>query len=539
MTESNNRKRSLQNSALDHTLSCSSANKHKKNSPILYPHFIPSYVPPLIRSRLPLPASLILLCYCEDTGRRHTELLRITELPETVRHLKQLISDIFHIPIICQLQLSVKEMQLFDDQSLSQDISLREGDQLKLVYFMSSNASRFPLVLEKANLITQFYNKHIHPNSVRSFVTDNELPDDVNELKNIIDYMYESVLLPWRNEATTCHRIYLTHEKVIDKIIRIWEWADGSVYESLSFSCMLMLWDYGENLEERVYLMNKNVHITAHDRFISNTSSPNIKYGCIGLLAGFGEFPAGQEYLGTRQKFLIKLVDYFTRTTDRFAMSITSTLLFTLASHPNVPLVMKKAEIVQKLSDKLERVDFFLNADSEIAYGLIMFYMALLRNPTFEIPSGYSPGYFKIKFQQQRNCTSDADIAEREKVRGTSWGSILPFIDMLFIPQSSPLWRYRYTRGLLHSYLEMAITIVSATFMDEENINLCIREDLYGYLCILSWTYESFPRVIRLLKKILKRFSPLQNRVPSLSQIARSSYAVLHSGLGAALELDT
>ncbi|KAI6646473.1 hypothetical protein LOD99_12594 [Oopsacas minuta] len=546
MTVSNSRKRSLRNSTISQSLQYAGEIKQQKINQISCPQFIPFHVsPPRIRCRLRLPTTLTLQCYCEYTERRHNKLLRIEELPETVRDLKQLISDKLQIPIICQLQLSVKEMILFDYQSLSQDVSLRGGDQLQLIYFGRSCSDRFPLVLEHANKITAFYNKHINPPKIKSTesppppITDIELIDDVDELKQSMDYMYERVLLPWRDEATTCHRLYLTNEGVIDRVIEIWEWADQEIYENLAVSCMLMLWDYGENLEERVLLMNKKVHILALDRFISTKATTEIKYGCVGLLAGFGEFPAGQKFLGTSQKFLTKLVDYFTKTPNRFAMSITSTLLFTLASHPNVPLVMMKAGIVQKLSNKLERLDFFLNADSDIAYGLIMFYMALLRNPTFDLPTGYSPGYFKIKFQQQRNCTSAVDIAEREKLRGTSWGTILPFIDMLFIPQSAPLWKFKYSRGLMDSYLHMAVTIVSATFMDVKNIELCLREGLYGYLVILSWNYKSYHCITRVLKEILKRFDPLENKIPSLAQIARSEYAVLHNGLGATLELNT
>ena len=120
------------------------------------------------RCRIRLPACLTLLCYCEDTGSRHTELLRIAELPETVKHLKQLISDTLHIPIICQLQLSVKEMQLFDDQSLSQDVSLREGDQLKLVYFGRCSSDKLVLLVKQGTSITNFCENYLRNDILRT-----------------------------------------------------------------------------------------------------------------------------------------------------------------------------------------------------------------------------------------------------------------------------------------------------------------------------------------------------------------------------------
>ena len=433
-------------------------------------------------------------------------------------------------------------MVLFDSQSLSLGVSLREGDQLKLEYFGRSEPGRYKSLLEISGDIARFYSIHVNPPKTKSTNASPYNPPSQllleNDIQNItlaLDNLNHMILLPWRNEATTCHRLYMTDRNLIDKVIGIWEWAITCGYQDLSIACMLVLWDYGENLEERVILMNKNVHVIAHDQFIAIGATDPVKYGSVGLLAGFGEFPAGQEFLGTSLKFLTKLVEYFTRTTNRFAMSIASTLLFTLASHPSVPFKMKKAGIVEKLSDNLDGLEFFSNSDSEIVYGLIMFYMALLRNPKFDIPNGYSPGYFKIKFLQQKNCTSDMHIAEGERNRGNSWGSTLPFIDMLFIPQSAPLWKFRDSRGLMDSYLDMALTIVSATFLDEENKKLCLREDLFGYLVILSWKYKDKP----ILRAILNRFNPLINRIPSLSQIARSVYAIMHNGLGASLELKT
>ena len=542
MTQSNARKRSLRNSTITQSLPYTNL-KHRKTHSIQVkiPKFIPITTTPSVRCRLRLPVSLTLQCYCVETDRRHSELLVIKELPETVKDLKQLISEKLYIPIICQLRLSVKEMVLFDRQSLSLDVSLREGDQLKLEYFGRSELDRYKSLVDISGEIERFYNLHVNPPKTKS--TDacipnppiQQLENDILHLIQALDDLNHTVLLPWRNEATTCHRIYLTDRKLIDKVIKIWQLADVLGCEELLVSSMLVLWDYGENLEERVILMNKNVHVIAHDQFTAFGATDLVKYGSVGLLAGFGEFPAGQEFLGTNLKFLTKLVDYFTKTTDRFAMSIVSTLLFTLASHPNVPFVMKKAGIVEKLSNKLEGLDFFSNSDSEIAYGLILFYMALLRNPKFDLPNGYSPGYFKIKFQQQKNCTFDLDIAEREKTRGTSWGSTLPFIDVLFIPHSAPLWILRDNRGLIDSYLDMALTILSATFLDEKNIKLCVREDLFGYLVILSWKYKHRS----ILKNILSRFDPLMNKIPSLSQIARSVYAIRHNGLGASLELNT
>ena len=434
-------------------------------------------------------------------------------------------------------------MVLFDRQSLSLDVSLREGDQLKLDYFGRSHHSSHKSLSDISGDVERFYSLHVNPpkkkstNSCTSFPPSQHLLDnDIQHVTQALDNLNHTILLPWRDEATTCHRIYLTDNGVIDKVIDIWNWALGMGYEDLSVSAMLVLWDYGENIEERVILMNKSVHIIACDEFIAIGATETVKYASVGLLAGFGEFPAGQKFLGTNLKFLTKLVDYFTKTTNRFAMSIASTLLFTLASHPQVPIVIKKAGIVEKLSSKLDGLEFFLNSDSEIAYGLILFYMALLRNPKFDIPNGYSLGYFKIKFQQQKNCISDYDIAQKEKSRGTSWGSILPFIDMLFIPQSAPLWIFRdSSRGLMDSYLDMALTIVSATFMDDKNIKLCLREDLFGYIVFLSWKYKHKP----IIKVILNRFPPLINRIPSLSQIARSVYAITHNGLAASLDLNT
>ena len=527
----NKRKRSIQNSAIN----ISDKSKRRKPCPLTKQLLsIPKCDIKHSRCRLRLPASLTLHCYSENSERRHSEVLSIAELPGTVYDLKQVISDALNIPIICQLQLSLHDLILFDNQPFVEEVPLREGDHMKLLYYGKSKHNEYNALIRHGKELLQFQNYHIRPSKSNS--TPRNLDADISDLVTIMDHMYQAILLPWRDESTTCHRLYFTSENLIDRVIEIWEWAGDYRSEELSQSCMLVLWDFGENLEERLILMEKDVHKIALDIFIAPGASEILRFGSIGLLAGFGEFPAGQKFLGTNLKFLTKLVDYFNKTKDRSAMSIASTLLFTLASHSSVPVVMEKAGTVEQLSLCPLSLTFSSVYDLDVTYGLILFYMALLRNPKFSLPDGYSPAYFKIKFQQQRNAVSDTNIAEMEEGKGNSWGSVLPFIEMLFIPPTAPLYKYKNCRGLVDSYLDMAITILSATFIDEQNIKLCLKEDLYGYLVILSWKYKTYPRMRTFMKELITRFNPVIDRVPSLLHIATSEHALQFNGLGATLE---
>ena len=533
----NKRKRSIQNSTVD----ISDESKRSKSCPLTEQlPSIPKCVVKHSRCRLRLPASITLHCYSENSERRHSEVLSISELPDTVYDLKQVISNTLNIPIICQLQLSLHDLILFDNQSFVEEVPLRDGDHMKLLYYGKSRLinDEYNALVWYGKEMLQFQNYHtIGPS--KSNRTPRDLDTDISDLITKLDHMYQSILLPWKDDSTTCNRIYFTSENLIDRVIDIWEWAGNYRSEELSQSCMMVLWDFGENLEERLILMEKNVHKIALDIFFAPGASEILLSGSVGLLAGFGEFPAGQKFLGTNLEFLRKLVYYFNTTKERHAMGAVSTLLFALASHPSVPAVMERAGTVEQLSLWPLSLKFSVD-DLDVTYGLILFYMALLRNPKFSLPDGYSPSYFKTKFQQQHQAVSVRNIADMCANEQYSWGSVLPFIEILFIPSTAPLYRYNNCLGLVDSYLDMAITILSATFINEENIKLCLKEDLYGYLVVLSWKYETYPHLRSLMKELLEtftRFNPVLNRVPSLLHIAKSEHALQFNGLGATLEL--
>ena len=540
------------------------------------------------RCRIRLPASLILLCYCEDTGRRHTELLRITELPETVRHLKQLISDIFHIPIICQLQLSVKEMQLFDDQYLSQDVSLREGDQLKLVYFGRCSSDKLVLLVKQGTSISNFCNNYIEKNahirtlsntikseqrkstfskfikkafrigkatpptpapqfignatddrqgeSPRHLIKANQL-QDANFVKWCLNKMYCDILLPWKDEGTLCQRLYLVQEELVDRIIQVWHWSLNNSEFSILRACMLTFWDFGENWAERMYLFNRKVHVMALNVFLNPRMDEETRGAALGLIAGFGEFPQGQKAIGTNISFLEGIAQTFRDTNSSFMATVIGGLLLSLASCHFIPRYMLRAKILEKLKPDIDEIDFTSVQDMELTYTLILFFMYLLKSPDFQIPQVYSVQIFIKCFEDFSKYNDDQALADSEEEKQTSWASMVPFLDLFFISKDSPLVKesVQETR-LMTSYLQCARILLSAMLMQEDNRRLFLDEDLYGYLVFLSWHFKNDRSIGPLMVQLISRFQPAPFKIPSLLHLATAQYAFEIKGLGHAIE---
>ena len=548
------------------------------------------------RCRLRLPVSLTLQCYCVETDRRHSELLVIKELPETVKDLKQLISEKMNIPIICQLRLSVKEMVLFDRQSLSLDVSLREGDQLKLEYFGCCSQDKLGHLVRQGKLISRFCSQYFSgkPNSEmdsnliipNNAINNNhkkhmyfgkpslsrllkklkfkdtgrkasssssegttsrepgkrssfpfQMRNDANEVKWCLNNMYSNILLPWRDEGTLCQRLYLIQEDLMDSIIEVWQWAIEISDHGTQRACMLTLWDFGENWVERMYLFNREVHIIALDVFMDSRTDEETKYAALGLIAGFGEFPQGQRVIGTNQVFLEGIAKMFHETTNSFMATVIGGLLLSLASCYFVPRYMLEAHILESLQSDIGDINFRSQADLDLTYTLILFFMYVLKSPDFKIPEGYDVQTFVQYFTDFAMFNTARSIANSEEDKQTSWASMVPFMDLFFISNNSPIMTESVNNGeLLKAYLRCAKMLLSAMLMQEENRKLFLWEDLYGYLIFLSWHYGNNDQIRSYMKDLLGRFQPAPFKVPSLANLATAEFAFLVKGLGHVIE---
>ena len=552
------------------------------------------------RCRLRLPASLTVQCYCVETDRRHSELLIIKELPETVRDLKQLISDKLNIPIICQLQLSVKQMVLFDRQSLSLDVSLREGDQLKLDYFGRCSQDKLGHLVRQGQSISRFCEQYFpsRPNSEMDAILPpnntinnnnkkhkyfrtpslskllkklklgdimkransttssseratspevgkkpplpyslDQMRNDANAVKWCLNYMYSNILLPWRDEGTLCQRLYLIQEDLIENIIEVWQWAIQISDYGTQRACMLTLWDFGENWVERMYLFNREVHILALDVFMDPVTDEETKYAALGLIAGFGEFPQGQRMIGTNQVFLQGIAKMFCDTGSAFMATVIGGLLLSLASCHFVPRCMLEANILETLRGEIGEINFRSVNDLDLTYTLILFFMYVLKSPDFRIPQGYSVQTFVEYFDDFSTFNTDRGIADSEEEKQTSWASMVPFVDLFFISNDSPIKKESLKDDkLITAYLSCAKIMLSAMLLQEENRKLFLGEDLYGYLIFLSWRYNNNTQIRSYMQLLLTRFKPAPFKVPTLSNLATAEYAFVVKGLGHAIE---
>ncbi|KAI6646495.1 hypothetical protein LOD99_12616 [Oopsacas minuta] len=547
------------------------------------------------RCRLHLPAILTIQCYCEDTARRHNELLRIEELPETVRDLKQLISDKLQIPIICQLQLSVKEMILFDYQSLSQDVSLRGGDQLQLIYFGRCSSDKLGLLVKQGHSISRFCKIYLNSNTIDSRTmsnpippdddkksksksrlykimkglglkekkkispqrkrysseilqdrtpsplayTNDELMSDANRVKWCLNYMYSNILLPWRDEGTLCQRLYLVQEGLLDKIIQVWQWSiDNSDYDTTR-ACMLTLWDFGENWAERVYLLNRGVLTISLNVFLDPLiNCEETKEAALGLIAGFGEFSQGQKVLGKNDKFLRAIANLFCTTSSPFMATVIGGLVSSLASCHFVPSYMLNAHILETLKPDIDQIEFKSVNNLDMNYTLILFFMYLLKSPVYIIPKEYEVQNFVDYFEDFYIYNTDQSIADSEEEKQTSWASMVPFLDLLFVSNNSPVRNESiHDNKLLTAYLKCAKLLLSAMLLQEENRRLFLDEDLYGYLIYLSWNYKNDRLIGPFMLQLVARFQPPPFRIPTLVHLATAEYAFCIKGLGEAIEI--
>ena len=550
------------------------------------------------RCRLRLPASLILHCSCVETERRHSELLIIKELPETVRDLKQLISEKFNIPIICQLQLSVNEMVLFDSQSLSLDVSLREGDQLKLEYFGQCSQDKLGHLVRQGQSISRFCSQYFtnRPNSNNDLIlapnnssTNNnhkkhkyfrkpslaklfkkmklkefkkksssnsvssersvspdqnrrtssphysleDMKRDANAVKWCLNYMYSHILLPWRDEGTLCQRLYLIQEELVDKIIDVWQWALETDDYGTQRACMLTLWDFGENWADRMYMFNRDVHTLALDVFMDPETDEETKSAALGLIAGFGEFPQGQKVIGINTNFLEAIATMFCQTGSSFMTTVIGGLLLSLASCHFVPQYMLDLHILETMKSDIDDINFRSVDELDLTYTLVLFFMYLLKSPDFKIPQGYSVQMFVQYFNDFSLFNTDSSIATSELEKETSWASMVPFLDLFFISNHSPIMRESINNPqLTTAYLKCAKLLLSAMLLQDLNRKLFLGEDLYGYLIFLSWHYKNNQLIGSHMQELLNRFKPAPFKTPTLATLAAAQYAFLVKGLG-------
>lgn len=544
--------------------------------------------------RLKFPALITIQCYCQNSDRIHTEVLRIPDLPEDVLALKQLIFDSLNIPIICQLELTVRDIVLFDDQLFEHEVPIRVGDGMKLIYFarcgdkMShlikqgesiskfcfdfdinnySNSLRCDLTV--GSILSPVEKKKTHKNilmknlkkmkkkiaksTARKSVDDcnnettpppspapsnDQLLHDASTVRWALHNMYSDILLPWRNEGTLCHRLYLIQEDLVDKILDVWRWGRETSDLNIQRVCMLVLWDFGENWAERMILLMRNVHLEALDVFLDPKIDEDTKYACIGLIAGFGEFPRGQATIGTNEKFLFEISEYFCDTKSSFIETVIGGLLLSLASYHSIPQHMYNIRILENIRPVVDSLSFDSVDDFDLTYLLILFFMYLLKSPDYKIPREYSVHEFTDYFTDFSQNITDDLIADSEQEKQTSWASMVPFIDLFFVSEGSPIVRESGRNAdFFKAYFSCAKTLFSAMMLQEENRDLFLNENLYGYLIFLSWRYKSDPIMHKYMLKVLSRFNPAPYKIPSLCHIATAKYAFITKGLGAAIEL--
>ena len=534
------------------------------------------------RCRIKLPALITIQCYCLNSDQVHTEVLRISELPNTVLDLKQLISDSLSIPVICQLRLSVKDIYLFDDQIFAEEVPFREGDEVKLEYFGRCSEKMEQLV-NQGKCITKFCSDYELTNYFRcesipnmtagedkgkktkknNFLTylkkakilrlprkhsnnsdcGSPPPFNMDEMKRdaatvrwALANLYSDVLLPWRDEGTLCHRLYMVQEELIDRILDVWKWARENSDLNLQRVCMLSLWDYGENLAERMYLLLRDVHTEALDVYLESGVDDDTKYAAIGLIAGFGEFPLGQSVIGVNEEFLKVTAEYLCTTRSSFIETVIGGLLLSLASYHSVPKHMSNVRILENIKSLVDTLSFSSVDDFDLTYLLILLFMFLLKSPDFKTPEGYSVKLFAQYFIDFHTNVTDDLIAESEQDKQTSWASMVPFIDLFFVSKGSVMIESGNS-DFLSAYLRCAETLFSAMMLQEENLQLFLNEDLYGYLICLSWYYKNDSTVCNFIKDVLARFKPIPYKIPSLLHIATATYAFTTKGLGAAIEV--
>lgn len=558
-------KRSRYESPNSSQLDCSSSSMSD-------PELLLSKIKCVSSCRLSVPTMIQLRCTQVNEPNVHIQKLYLDTLPNSVLDLKKIISAKLNIPLICILSLSVGDM-IFSDENVLGNICIRNSDEVYLEYFAMCEEEKFTVLVNQGNVIIKFCNKYLIKMDTEDAHNSVDLRDNLNQNRKFIgqtnerqshnhqeapladekrvtlqmttdiktliwafNFMYHDLLLPWKDENTLCHRLYLVQEDILSKIVQIWRWSIEYKQTELQEMILLVFWDFGENWIERIVLFDMGVHTDALDLFFAEDTCDYVKRAIIGMLAGYGEFPRGQKELGSNAEFLMTITNHLNGSDD-YMKQVIIVLLFMLASCPCVPATMMRCNTLEKVLSITRGFDFGNVDEIEYASNLCMLIMVLLKSPDFILQDGIEVRKLCYIFFEFHKYATDDLLFHTYEEKQISWASDVPFLDLFFIPRNSPLNQFALQfPQLLNSYYKIASINLSAALMAPENRKLLLDENLYGYLIILTWR-EKNSGIKNILLSIMHRFKPAPYSIPSLLQIAIAQQAFNTYGLAAALEL--
>ena len=314
-------------------------------------------------------------------------------------------------------------------------------------------------------------------------------------------------------------------------------------------SCQSFLWNFGANVEDRLYLYKKGflplslVSLEISEKLKKCSDKFSVDLGTtlssvtFGMFGGVSEIWPIAEDFGGKYSFFFNVLEHTVltnpnnpNTTDIFDVANASGMFMIFSSHCEISKQFISGGLYEKV------IKFYLNEKYHEDFGDKIYCVCLslinmLSTPGTWCMNSLTPDLILQMWTHFLNEVSPEDVSQYEKDHSYIWGSLEPFTILYFPPKTSYLG---FQQGLTNSvnrnriievYTQLALFSLEVVLMLEGNLELLIKQNLFTHLIIADWNFGSIAQKLRHYYPHLTHFP-----VPSLYDI--SATTAIREGLG-------
>ncbi|KAI6652157.1 hypothetical protein LOD99_7174 [Oopsacas minuta] len=498
-------------------------------------------------------------------GVVHREIISISEseFQPTLEFLRQLIATKFHIPLICQINLSLSGVPIGCLPPDCQHISSRLWKKGERLVFNLDYYTNSVLLTPIIKLLAQF--------------------DEIMKDKN---YRLLYVLLHslnhehinkhgWESNEALGTRLYLYNCNFLDLLFSCINSLNGQLFDlekdipcqqnsetqlelfgtadsicTALNAAMELLWNLGARSTDRILLFRKGfLDLSQQSERIAcgYRESPHEQFrgigkalsgSCLGAIQGYSELRAPALKIGNDIRFmatiLYNIINSEEYSTQHMEDVLRILILFSCSNQYKISLIFIQRDFYSHLLNHFVTrplVRNYSNSNYEIFYIVCLLMLNWLKTPLADNPPTELMVSLVRLFKLFSTSIELQHILDFEDHTGFIWGTLDPFLSFFFIPRTSIIGRIYYNSSshvgialeLLKCYFRVLVFSLDVILHRDLSRQQLLEEDLFTFLIIADW-YVPDAKLLSRIKQWYPEISYLP--VPSLYNISATQAVV-------------